>query len=57
MMKDKIMIEREINRKRNMESSILFGYDPSKLERNHPKNNNPKVKSKTTHAKSTSKTG
>lgn len=31
-MQDKIMIEREINRKRNMQSSIMFGYDPSKLQ-------------------------
>lgn len=31
-MQDKIMIEREINRKRNMKSQIPFGYDVNKLE-------------------------
>ena len=32
LMQDKALIEREINRKRNMQSQIPFGYDVDKLE-------------------------
>jgi hypothetical protein len=32
MMQDKLQIEREINKKRNMDSSIQFGYDTNKLK-------------------------
>lgn len=35
MMEDKEMIEREINKRRNMDSSVLFGYDTNLIKSNN----------------------
>ena len=37
MMEDKEMIEREINKRRNMDSSVLFGYDTNLVKSNYLK--------------------